>query len=203
MGWKESLLNVAPMLATLLGGPLAGGATEGVVNLVKVFGKELGLKPKEITPEKVVKTLEKDPKALEIAAKFEAEHKLELEKILLARDVAYLQDKQNARARQVESEKALGKRDINIYIFAYAFISGFFVATCIMLILLLKGAFPETVPQFVIFLLGSLFGTLNAGVVSIIQYFYGSSKGSELKTQSMTKQLESVLNKSNFKETIL
>ena len=107
MDWKAvaaKVVGFAPMLGTLLGGPL-GGAAGG---LLKVLANELGLKEEEITPDNFIKVLEADPNLVLKFKKFEMTHKVDIQKLILESDRIYLQDRQDARKRQVESEKATG-----------------------------------------------------------------------------------------------
>ena len=60
-----------------------------------------------------------------------------------------------------------------------------------MTILTFLGKVPAcTVPQFAVFLLGNLFGTLSAGVGAVMQYFFGSSKGSADKSAAIMELKE-------------
>jgi hypothetical protein len=184
MDWKDvgsKVLDAAPMIGSLLGGPL-GGAAGG---LIKVIGSALGLKPDETTPDKIMEVLELDPNAVLKFKELEMANKTQLRKLLLEQDKMYLQDRQDARRRQWESEKATGKRDINLYVLAWLFVVGFFTTIIVMTALALTGKMPESMPQYIVFLLGSLFGTLTSGTGAVIQYFFGSSKGSSDKTSTM------------------
>jgi hypothetical protein len=189
MEWKEvgaKILDFAPLLGTLLGGPLgtAGGS------LVKLIGNQLGLKAEETTPDNVMQILQTDPAAAVKMRELELTNKLELQKLVLEHERLEIQDRADARARQVGSEKATGRRDYNLYILAYLYTAGFFCTVIIMTALTFSGKLPAEVPQFVVFLLGNLFGTLSAGVGAVLQYFFGSSMGSNLKSQLLAKQFE-------------
>ena len=197
MDWKAlggKVADVAPMLGTLFGGPL-GGVAGG---LVKMLAGEVGLKPEEATPDNFMKVLEADPTAILKFKEFELNNKVELQKILLEKDRLDMQKEQNrladiqdARGREKAIVQATGKKDMNLYILAYAYTGGFFLTIIVMLVLMLAGKFPTDVPQFVVFLLGNLFGTLSAGVGAVMQYFFGSSKGSADKTATMVTQFQS------------
>lgn len=171
--------KVAPLVGTAFGGPLgtvAGGVVSAVCSLFDVDPND------PAAPEMLDQAIQTDPNAALKLREFQLNNKVELEKIALQRDQAYLADRQDARARQVAVEKATGKKDVNLYILAYMFVFGFFVTIIIMTWLSLAGRLPADMPQYVTFLLGSLFGALTAGVTSVVQYFFGSSKGSSDKT---------------------
>jgi len=189
MDWKEvggKIADFAPLLGSILGGPV-GGAAGG---LVKILAAELGLKPEEATPDSIMQVIQTDPSAVLKFKEFELNNKLELQKLVLEQDKMYLQDRQDARNKEKAIVQVIGKKDSNLYVLAYAYTGGFFVTIIIMMILMLAGKFPAVVPQFVIFLLGNLFGTLSAGVGAVMQYFFGSSKGSADKTATMVQQFQ-------------
>ena len=196
MDWKafgSKIANVAPMLGTLFGGPLGGMAG----GLIKMLAGEVGLKPEEATPDNFMKAIEADPNAVLKFKEFELNNKVELQKILLEKDRLDMQKEQNrltdvqdARGREKTIVQTTGKKDLNLYVLAYLFIGGFFLTIIVMMGLMLTNSFPAVVPQFVVFLLGNLFGTLSAGVGAVMQYFYGSSKGSADKTATMVDQFQ-------------
>ena len=186
MDWKavgSKILNAAPMVGTLLGGPVGGMAG----GLIKMVGGALGLEPEETTPDRVLQIIEQDPQALLKLKEMEMANAVELQRLVLQQDQMYLQDRQDARRRQWESEKATGKRDTNLYVLAYLFTLGFFVTIIVMTGLALSNKMPAGIPDYVVFLLGNLFGTLTAGVGAVVQYFFGSSKGSKDKTGQMAE----------------
>ncbi len=181
----------APEVGTLIGGPI-GGAFGGLFSAVASL---FGIHPEKAKkdPEKLIKAIQSDPEAAMKFEKFRMDNQVEIQKLLLQHDQMYLQDRQNARSRQIESERVLGKRDINLYVLAWTFVIGFFVSIVMMVILMFANQVPKNVPQYIIFLIGNLFGTLSAGVMAIIQYFFGSSKGSKEKDEwlAQTRSLTS------------
>jgi len=174
------------MLGTLFGGPLGGMAG----GLIKMLAGEVGLKPEEATPDNFMKAIEADPNAILKFKEFELNNKVEIQKLILENDRIYLADRQDARGREKTIVQTTGKKDLNLYVLAYLFIGGFFLTIIVMMGLMLTNSFPAVVPQFVVFLLGNLFGTLSAGVGAVMQYFYGSSKGSADKTATMVNQFQ-------------
>ena len=181
----------APEIGTLIGGPV-GGVFGGLFSAVASL---FGISPEEAkkNPKKLMKVIQSDPEAAMKFEKFRMDHQVEIQKLLLQHDQMYLQDRQSARNRQIESERALGKRDVNLYVLAWTFVIGFFISIITMTILMFTNQVPKDVPQYIIFLIGNLFGTLSAGVMTIIQYFFGSSKGSKEKDEwlAQTRNLTS------------
>ncbi len=177
MDWKElgkKIVEIgAPILGTALMGP-GGSALGGIV------AKAVGGDPKD--PKSLMEAIEKNASAAVELRRVELEH----EEFIIDR---YLRDVADARAREVAVVQATGKKDINLYMLAWTFVIGFFVAIITMMVLVLTDKLPESMPQYVVFLLGSLFGTLTSGVTAIIQYFFGSSKSSQEKTQMMANSM--------------
>lgn len=169
MDWKAiagKVLSGAPILGSILGGP-AGGALGTAIN---VIGQAFGLKPEEVTPAKVNEILKADPEALLKLRQAEMANELELTR-------AYMMDVQNARSREIELTKVTGKRDINLYFLAWCIVMGFFGLCGI----LMWKALPIGSDK-VVFM---LFGALSAGFGQVLQYFFGSSRGSAIKTALM------------------
>lgn len=174
MDWKDvgsKILDSAPMIGTLLGGPLGGG----LGGLVKMIGGALGLSPEETKPDKVMQIIEQDPQALLKFKELEMTHEVDLQKLVLQQEQMHLQDRQNARAREVKITEATGRRDVNLYIIAWIVIVGFF-ALCGVL---MKWSLPQGQNEVVYM----LFGALASGFGAVIQYFFGSSKSSSEKTK--------------------
>ncbi len=160
--WKDiaSVVgNVAPILGTALGGP-AGGAVGGLIaNLLGVDNEA----------DAVANAIKADPNIAVKLKEIELEaQRLHYEAIDKARQAeldelkAYIGDVQNARSRQVEHV-----------------VLGFFG-----LIGALMFVEIPTKQSEVMFM---LFGTLSAGFGAVIQYFFGSSKGSAEKTEHIAK----------------
>jgi len=182
MEWKDlgaKIAKAAPILGGILGGPVGGAAGTAISLIASIFG----LSAEEATPEKINRIIESDPAALVKLRELEMANQLELSKVALEQARLEIQDRANARQREVETTRATGTRDINLYILAYVYVAGFFGSTGLMIWLILANQFPAQVPEYVIFLLGNLFGALTAGVTAVVQYFFGSSKGSSEKTR--------------------
>lgn len=174
MDWKdvgEAISKAAPILGTVLGGP-AGGAIGGAISLI---ASAFGLGKDETTPEKVMAMIQADPNKMLELKKIEEANKPELARIALEQERIYLLDIQSARLRQVESEKATGHRDANLYILAWLVVAGFFG----LIVLMVK----TTMPPENIGPVNQLFGALAAGFGMVLQYFFGSSKSSADKTR--------------------
>jgi hypothetical protein len=181
MDWKDvagTVAKAAPILGTILGGPV-GGAVGGVVSLI---ASAFGLTPTETTPEKISQMLTTDPAAAVKLAEIESRHKIRLQELVLEQSRLELDlqraefaDTDSARAREKAVVAATGKVDANLYVLAWVVIIGFFALTGLLMQLPLPQGQNE-----VVFM---LFGGLVSAFSTVIGYFFGSSRGSAIKTQ--------------------
>ena len=174
MDWKNianKITSVAPMLGSLLGpgGMLAGTA-------IKMIGSALGIEP---TEDAITTALQADPEAMLKLKQFELDNKVELRKIVLEQERVRLADIADARSRQIEHEKTTGKSDTNLYVLAWAVVSGFFGLMGLLCFKTLPGD-----SSGVVFM---LFGALATGFGQVLSFFFGSSKSSADKTKLLVK----------------
>jgi len=169
MDWKNvasMVSKAAPMLGTLVGGPVGGAAGTAV----KLIADALGV---EETPDAIEAEIRANPDALLKLKEIEASSKVELERLFLEQEIARLADVSDARSRQIE-------RDVNLYVLAWTVVAGFFG---LMALLCFKA--PPSGSNGVVFM---LFGALATGFGQVLQYFFGSSKSSADKTALMVGQ---------------
>lgn len=165
-GWKDVLKQVAPTIASALGGPLAGGVVKKLATTL--LGDE------KASEEKVAQAvLAADPamweriKALETEyAKFVLEHELDLEKLAV-------EDRDSARKREI------AVKDWVPAALAIGFNIGFFV----LVFMLFRHEIPVSNRDAFTMILGIMSG----GVTSVLSYYFGSSRGSDRKTELMGK----------------
>ena len=175
----ELVGGVAPIVGTALGGP-AGGAIGGLLaNLLGV----------DNDADAVANAIKADPNIAVKLKELEVEaQRLHYEAIDKERQAsidelkAYIGDVQNARSRQVEHEKATGNSDMNFYVLAWVVVLGFFALMGVLMFVEIP--VKQTEVMFM------LFGTLSSGFGAVLQYFFGSSKGSADKTAHITKLQE-------------
>lgn len=174
---KELIGTSAPVIGTLLGGP-AGGAVGGLIS--KVLGVDN-------TPEAIELALMNNPDALVKIKELETSKELailqaELEnkridvgsvidnrKLDNEKDQMFLSDKQSARRRQIDSEKATGKVDVALYVIAGVIVVAFFVSILALIFITLdkqSGTYE---------LLLMLFGALTTKFGTVVDYFFGAS----------------------------
>lgn len=160
---KGALSVIAPELAGALPGPLGARAKSIVENV-------LGLS--NSSEEEIEKALAvAHPEVLERLRKADQDFRLEMEKLGVDLQKAYLDDRANARARQIAvKDKTLP---------ALAWVVMGMWAGCIAA--LFKLVPPSDNKDLLLLLLGVLTG----GAKDVIGYFFGSSVGSARKTEMM------------------
>ena len=171
MNWndiKNTISKGAPLIGTLLGGP-AGGAVGSMV------ASALGV---EGNPESIVAELKRNPDAMLKLKELQLAHKTRFEELAFEDTKAHLADRQNARQREIENLKAGGSNTL-MYILGVVIVVGF--CASVITLMLKTTAIPTGSRDAVMLLLGSLIASFGA----VVQYFYGSSKGSSDKTSML------------------
>ena len=175
MEWKDVGKVVGKLGAGLLGNALSASPVGGLINVV-ADALGLGADP---SPDDMMEAISADPEAAVKLLTVQDNNRVEIQRIALQSDQAFLADRQNARMRQVESEKATGKKDVNLYALAWTIIVGFFG----LVALLCFRPLPED-SNGVVFM---LFGSLSTAFGVVVAYFFGSSKSSADKTALIQK----------------
>jgi len=156
------LKNIAPTLATVVAGPLGGAAVSAIATRFGVAD----------SVEAVAKAIAGDPEAAQKLADMEMEY---------ARiDAA---DRSSARHMQ---EVALQQEDKFAKHFIYWFAWFWSVGSMLYFFAITFGTVPASGKDFGNIILGFLLGT---AVATIISFFYGSSKSSKDKTDTISKEL--------------
>lgn len=174
--------DAAPVVGTILGGPL-GGAAGG---LVKMLASTFGISGSDAeNPGKLLSAITADPESALKLRQFELENKVELGKLALQQDQLrieqekmHLKDKASARQREASVTKATGKKNYELYILAAINVIGFFGALILFICIGHKLNLNQSAWTAVAMLLGALV----ASYKDIIGYFFGSSKSSGDKT---------------------
>ena len=177
----DKVIELVGGSATVIGGLIGGPAGAAVGGLI---GKALGVDNK---PESIENALMNNPDALlkikeletskELAIlQAELEHKridvgsvVDNRKLDNEKDQMFLSDKQSARSRQTDSEKATGKVDVALYVIAGVIVVAFFVSILALIFITLdkqSGTYE---------LLLMLFGALTTKFGTVVDYFFGSS----------------------------
>lgn len=176
----DAIADYAPTLAGVLTATGVGAPIGAAVGAAGVLARTFGLGG-DAKPEDVLKAITSDPEIALKARMADQAYSLELRKQEIEELKARLADVQSARGRQIESEKLTGKRDINLYALAWLIVGGFFLLTGGLLYFSYQGK-PIVDSSGVLFM---LLGTLATGFGMVLQYFFGSSKGSADKSQEL------------------
>lgn len=196
MDWKDlagTIANYAPLVGTAVGGPI--GAAAGTA--VKILAGLFGIKSPDPKPEELAAAIQADPQAAAKLLAAENEYKLEVAKMEHEESMAKmafgleeikvgLADVQSARSREVEITKATGKRDINLYALAWVIMGGFIgLIMCMLILQYAYGKILQNDP-----LLTLLLGALSTDAGMVVGYFFGSSKSSRDKDQTIANSLK-------------
>lgn len=188
MDWKDvesTIANIAPTIAGTIGtivggGPIGSLASSGMSILLNALGLKSDAKPEE-----VVNAITTDPEARLKLMVAENQFKLDMEKQNTEKLRAELADISNARAREVEIVRLTGKRDVLQFGLAVLGVLGPISLVAYMVIRgLPSGMTPEAAAM-----VGAFIGIIIGEYKTIYQYFFGSSKGSALKSEFMEKQI--------------
>ena len=185
---KTAIASIAPTLATMLGGPLAGTA-------VSALASAFGLSPTasqdditkviqngQMTPEIIAKVRGADQKHAEIMA----QQGIDLQKLNMAHEEALekfaADDRESARKRQ-----ELTKDDTPAFL-AFFIIAGFFIVSGAEIVgLTLFPAQVKDIPPQGWLLIGSIAGYLAQEAKSAAAYYFGTTAGSSEKTKLLAK----------------
>jgi len=159
------LAQVAPSIATALGGPLAGVAVKTLSSAL--FGHEEG------TEEQVTEAMATaSPDQLAAIKKIDADFKVQMKALDIDLERISAGDRDSARQMQRDTKDWVPK------VLAIVITLGFFG----ILIWMLLNGMPKTGTEALLMMLGAL-GTAWTGVVN---FYYGSSAGSKAKTDALT-----------------
>lgn len=171
MNTLQSIVKtVAPVLASALGGPMAGAAVSAIS--MGIFGE------KNVSEEEIIETL-KDPSMVIKLKQIETNFLLEQEKLAIEKGYQKLEeislmydDIKNARARNNQSNKN-GKTDwmtiiipVSVILLLTGIVFGLFVTN-------IEGSTKDVIYLIV--------GSIMTSFGSIVTFYYGSSQGSKSK----------------------
>lgn len=167
--WKSALGTVAPTLATLIGGPLAGTAVGAITQALGLGGdadeKALARAVQNATPEQLL-ALKKADQDFAVRMK---ELDLEPEKVAAA-------DRGGARDREARTGDSWTPR-----VLAAVVIGGFFGVVFAVLF----GAVDNMKDPMTAAMVGSLIGYASAKADQVVGYYFGSSASSKAKDETI------------------
>lgn len=170
-GWKEALAKVAPTVATMLGGPLAGIA-------VNMAAEALGVEPTQDAIAEAVTS--GNPEVFVRLKEVESNLKVKLRELDIEESSLHVEDRKSARKR----ESDVG--GIATPTLAVIIIIGFFG---IIAYILLVGL---SVSPAVASMIGMLVGMVSSKAEQVVNYYFGSSAGSKRKNDLIQKNIEDI-----------
>lgn len=162
--WKNLVGSVAPVLGTALGGPFGGVAGT-------FLAEALGCDPADL-PAKIGAA---SPETLAQIKNLEHEFKVKMRELGISEEAMHAQDRDSARNLAINT--SLKPQAI----IAAIFIMGFVV----VLYSVFAGKVQLDAPQAQ--MANILIGILSAGIMQIMNFFFGSSSGSKQKTAQLTR----------------
>jgi hypothetical protein len=162
--WKSLLANVAPVIGSAIGGPfgaLAGAAVKAVLGLGE-----------DADEAAIAKGLEKaTPEQLISLKQAEKQFVLDLERLGIDREKLAAEDRASARAREI------ALRDLAPRILALVIVAGWIGLSW----LVFSHDLPAANKDFILRTLG----TVDAALMLVLAYYFGSSAGSARKTEQL------------------
>lgn len=158
------LSQVAPTIATALGGPLAGVAIKTLSTAL--FGHE------DASEDQISEAMATaSPDQLAAIKKIDADFKVQMKSLDIDLERIAAGDRDSARQMQQNTKDSTPK------ILAYFITFGFFGA----LVWILVFGLPQTGLEVILMMLGSL----SSSWTGVVQFYYGSSAGSKAKTDAL------------------
>lgn len=159
--WKDIVMNVAPMLGTALGGPMAGAA-------VKVIAEEVLGDPNASESQVADFIATADPDALLKLKQADHDFKLKMEELGL--ELEEIRYKDRASAREMAKYNMWPQIILSsVYTVGYVYLLAAFLIGDVSVPTELKTEF------------NLVLGVLTAGMANIMQFWFGSSAGSKSK----------------------
>jgi hypothetical protein len=159
--------QVAPTIATALGGPLAGMAVKTLSNVL--LGHDGG------SEEEVTTALQSaSPDQLATLKKIDADFKAHMKELDIDLERIAAGDRDSARQMQAAT------KDWTPKVLAFFITFGFFGA----LVFIMVFGIPKTGTEVLLMMLGSL----STSWTGVCQFYYGSSAGSKQKTDALTSK---------------
>lgn len=169
MAWTDTLKALAPTVASALGGPLAGAA-------VAALGQVFGMSSPTVTS--IASVIEQGQMTPGDIAKIK-ELELQYQNEERERDFRYaqleFQDRDSARKANVS-----GGAQLYLFVLSMLLLSVCLGAECFVLF---RG-YPKDIPDIVV---GRVLGLLDSVALMCLNYWYGTSSGSERKTELLAQ----------------
>lgn len=163
MEWKDvgnAISKAAPILGTILGGPI-GAAAGGAASLIASF---FGC---EDDPIAVMQAIQHDPQAMIRLKELEVQHRADILKWKTAQIEAEVADRVSARQASVDG----GDRTRLFWLSIFLFVVAFGLEGTLLFCGFAEGVSGE--------LVGRVMGTVDTMAVMILSFWYGTSRSSQ------------------------
>lgn len=174
MNWdslKNTLLETgAPILGNMIGGPAGGLVANWLVS-------EFGDKADPSDPVQIENAIKADPEAFFKLQGLQALHKEKIQELQLEMTKVEIQDRQGARDRESNYIKSTGHVDYFMSALGFIIVAGFFSITGLMIFSDNQAELAQNQP------LNIMLGFLGGALMAVVQYYFGSSKGSSDKNK--------------------
>lgn len=164
--WKDLVKTVAPLLGTALGGPMGGMATKWLAGAL-LGDEDAG----ENALEQVI--LNASPDIMLKIKEMESNFKIKMKELGITEEQLHAKDRDSARKMAIQT--TLLPQIIISIIFIIAFSSILYTVFNKVLVM------DETQKNIMIYLLG----ILSAGMIQVMNFWFGSSSGSKEKTAKL------------------
>ena len=168
MNWKKVIAGVAPALATALGGPLAGTAVREIAS--KVLGN-----PNASEADIEAAILANNPETLVKLRELDQTFAIKMRELGIELEKVDASDRDSARTREI------AVKDWTPQVLAVAVITSFMI----LMFAMFKGVIPEANKDA----FNILIGVLGGAVAQILSYYFGSSRGSATKDDTISDAL--------------
>lgn len=173
MSWKTIVKQVAPVLGTALGGPFGGMAVKAIAGAV--LGEENQKLEGKALEAELERAISGNPEALLKLKQADQDFDVQMKRMDV--DIMEIDAKDRASARAMAVSTSLMPQMVLSTIYVIAFAS--------ILVIVFTGQIVLTDQQADI--ANVLLGILSAGLLQIMNFFFGSSSGSKAKTDKLAK----------------
>ena len=163
--WKDTLMNIAPTVATALGGPMAWAAVGAIAKVLGLDRATTETVSALITSGKLTPDQLSELKKLELQYQNE-----EQERGFKYADLAF-KDRDSARKANVDGGTQKGLFWLSLVLLVLSLGTEIFV---------LFNGYPDKVPEIIV---GRVLGLLDAVATMVLAYWYGTTHGSAQKNE--------------------
>jgi len=171
--WKSMIKSVAPMIGTALGGPFGGAATKVLVNVLDPANKTDAHDDEQVSA--LVADAMGDLNKVAQIQQAEQQFKVQMAQLGFENEKALAEvgfkDRDSARNREIQI------RDWTPKVLGFIITLGFFG----ILVFMLKHDIPDKSRD----VLNIMLGALGTAWISVVTYYFGSSAGSDRKTEML------------------